>query len=47
LYDQIGGYSDRIKKLDEVLAGLENVKSVPWHENHPWPLDNTAPEAGN
>jgi len=47
LYDQIGGYSDRIKNLDEVLAGLENVKSVPWHENHPWPLDNTAPEAGN
>lgn len=39
LYDEIGGYSDRIQNLDEVLASLENVKSVPWHENHGWPLD--------
>jgi len=33
-----GGYTDRIRSLDEVLA-TEKIRSVPWRETHPWPLD--------
>jgi hypothetical protein len=36
-----GGYVDRIRPLEEVLASADNILSVPWREAHPWPLDNT------
>jgi hypothetical protein len=36
-----GGYVDRIQPLEDVLSSAENVRSVPWRETHPWPLDNT------
>ena len=37
-YAELGGYVDRIRSLDDVLE-KEKVRSVPWHEDHPWPLD--------
>ncbi len=39
----IGGYTDRIRRLDEVLAA-EKMRAVPWRKSHPWPLD-VAPAA--
>ena len=36
-YIELGGYGDRIKKLEDVLNSSD-VKSVPWREEHPWPL---------
>jgi len=33
-----GGYTDRIRPLEDVLSS-EKIRSVPWRENHPWPLD--------
>jgi hypothetical protein len=37
-YEKLGGYVDRIRSLDDVLEN-EKIRSVPWHEDHPWPLD--------
>ncbi len=37
-YGALGGYVDRIRSLDDVLE-KEKIRSVPWHEDHPWPLD--------
>ena len=37
-YEKLGGYVDRIRPLDDVLEN-EKIRSVPWHEDHPWPLD--------
>ncbi len=38
-YLELGGYADRIRPLDEVLANAAEIRSVPWHEDHPWPYD--------
>jgi hypothetical protein len=38
-YLELGGYADRIRPLDAVLANAAEVRSVPWHEHHPWPYD--------
>ncbi len=40
-YEALGGYMDRIRPLDDVLAEVDSVRSVPWRPSHPWPLDNT------
>jgi hypothetical protein len=37
MYTKIGGYTDRIRSLDDILEELNNVKTVPWRETHPWP----------
>lgn len=37
-YEKLGGYVDRIRSLADVLEN-EKIRSVPWHEDHPWPLD--------
>ncbi|NKB22632.1 MAG: 6-hydroxynicotinate reductase [Alphaproteobacteria bacterium] len=37
-YEELGGYVDRVRSLDDVLAN-EKIRSVPWQEDHPWPLD--------
>jgi len=37
-YAELGGYVDRIRSLDDVLE-KEKIRSVPWREDHPWPLD--------
>ncbi|MBK17546.1 MAG: 6-hydroxynicotinate reductase [Rhodospirillaceae bacterium] len=37
-YEELGGYMDKIKTLEEILEN-EKVRSVPWQEDHPWPLD--------
>jgi hypothetical protein len=38
-YLELGGYADRIRPLDEVIAGATEIRSVPWREDHPWPYD--------
>jgi len=38
-YLALGGYGDRIRPLDDLLkSGERQIRSVPWHENHGWPL---------
>jgi hypothetical protein len=37
-YIELGGYGDRIKRLDDVLAD-NKARAVPWRENHAWPYD--------
>ena len=37
-YVALGGYGDRIKQLNDVLADNE-IRAVPWREDHPWPYD--------
>ena len=34
LYEDIGGYSDRVRDLGEVVEGLDNVRAVPWAGKH-------------
>ena len=34
LYEDIGGYSDRVRELSEVVGELDNVRAVPWAEKH-------------
>lgn len=38
-FNAFGGYEDRIRSLESVLDGADNIRSIPWRENHPWPLD--------
>lgn len=42
LYERIGGYSDKVKNIHDVISELENIRSVPWRENHPWPPEGMA-----
>ncbi len=37
-YEELGGYVDRVQPLEDVLEN-EEIRSVPWREDHPWPLD--------
>jgi hypothetical protein len=41
----IGGYTDRVRPLDAALAERGDVRSVPWRDTHPWPLDPPAGRA--
>ena len=34
LYEDIGGFSDRVRDLDEVVGELDNVRAVPWAGKH-------------
>lgn len=34
LYEDIGGYSDRVRDLGEVVGELDNVRAVPWAGKH-------------
>ena len=34
LYEDIGGYSDRVRDLGEVVRELDNVRAVPWAGKH-------------
>ncbi len=34
LYEDIGGYSDRVRDLGEVIGELDNVRAVPWAGKH-------------
>jgi len=36
-YKEMGGYVDRIRPLEDVVEN-ENVRSIPWNRDHPWPL---------
>ena len=36
-YEEMGGYVDRIRALEDVMEN-ENVRSIPWNKDHPWPL---------
>ncbi|MEE2655738.1 MAG: 6-hydroxynicotinate reductase [Pseudomonadota bacterium] len=36
-YEEMGGYVDRIRALEDVMDN-ENVRSIPWNRDHPWPL---------
>jgi len=38
-YLALGGYAERIQQLDDVLKDATEIRSVPWHEDHPWPYD--------
>ncbi|MHA1108467.1 MAG: 6-hydroxynicotinate reductase, partial [Alphaproteobacteria bacterium] len=40
-YAALGGYIDRIRTLEDVMK-TEKVRSVPWKETHPWPLDSSS-----
>ena len=42
LYERIGGYSDKVKNIHDVISELGNIRSVPWRENHPWPPEGMA-----
>ena len=37
-YEKLGGYIDRAQSLEDILKN-EEIRSVPWNENHPWPLN--------
>ena len=38
-YLALGGYGDRIRPFDDLLkSGERQIRSVPWHETHAWPL---------
>ena len=39
-YIRLGGYDDRVRPLTDVIEN-EKVRSVPWQEDHPWPIDVT------
>ena len=47
-YLALGGYGDRIRPLDDLLkSGERQLRSVPWHETHAWPLSPPAKRNGN
>ena len=37
-YEALGGYTDSILTIDDVMK-TARVRSVPWRDTHPWPLD--------
>ena len=43
-YIQLGGYDDRVRSLLDVIE-KEKVRSVPWQESHPWPINGADPKS--
>ena len=43
-YIQLGGYDDRVRPLLDVIE-KEKVRSVPWQESHPWPINGADPKS--